>query len=335
MSNLTISDIAKMAGVSTTAVSFVLNDRPGVSDKTREKVRAIIRETGFTPNVHTRRLNLGKSFTINVVLRKFRQSVFNQFALETLSGIFTESKSLGYSIIFTFVDQMGTSEVLESVRSKDCDGVILYQNSDMQLIELLEAEKIPFVCVDSHVKQDGKVALVDVDYYSAAMVATHYLNDCGHRRIGFVGPEANNSFFLSTYGGWSDALKERKLMVRSEWVFVTSMSEEGVKLAVQKLLSTESRPTALFCAGDSVAVHVLRELKEAGLRVPDDISIMSIDDLLVSRYVDPPLSTMTFNKELLGEKAVRILYQIMQREKYEPVNLIRTSPIIRKTVKKI
>ena len=107
MPNLTIRDIAKMAGVSTTAVSFVLNDRPGVSDATRAHVRAIIERTGFTPNVHTRRLNLGKSQTVHVVMRKHENGLFGQFAQETLQGIFKASHALGYSITFTFADLVG------------------------------------------------------------------------------------------------------------------------------------------------------------------------------------------------------------------------------------
>ena len=191
MAKLTIRDIARMAGVSTTAVSFVLNNRGGVSEATREKVQQIIRSTGFTPNVHTRRLNLGKSNTIHVVLRQYGYSLDNQFALETLSGIFTESKALGYSIMFTFVDDhMDCEQILDSVRSKDCDGVILNQVSDPGLIASLQQENIPFVCVDAHIPKDGALPLVEVDYHDAAYQATTYLHKCGHSQIGFIGPEA-------------------------------------------------------------------------------------------------------------------------------------------------
>ena len=158
MANLTIKDIARMAGVSTTAVSFVLNDRPGVSDATRKKVQEIIRQTDFIPNVHTRRLNLGKSFTIHVVLKQYNYGLFNQFALETLSGIFKEGKSLGYSIIFTLVDEhMDCDQIIDSVRSKDCDGVILNQIADPGLISQLQKENIPFVCVDAHLPEDSSL----------------------------------------------------------------------------------------------------------------------------------------------------------------------------------
>ena len=105
MSDLTIRDIAKIAGVSTTAVSFVLNNRPGVSDATRQRVQEVIARTGFTPNVHTRRLNLGRSFSIHVVLYWHEHGLFDQFALEILHGVFQSCKQLGYSVVFTFVEK--------------------------------------------------------------------------------------------------------------------------------------------------------------------------------------------------------------------------------------
>ena len=334
MATLTIRDIARMAGVSTTAVSFVLNNRSGVSDATREKVQEIIRRTGFTPNVHTRRLNLGKSFTIHVVLRQYNYSLFNQFALETLSGIFKASKALGYSIMFTFVDDdMNCEQIIDSVRSKDCDGVILNQVSDPGLISLLQREEIPFVCVDSHIKQDGSLPLVEVDYYDAAYQATMYLVNCGHRKIGFIGPETPAEYYVSTFGGYTAALKDSDLVCVPAWLSEISYSEQSVEDCIDKLLQQEHLPTAFLCAGDSFAIDTVRCAKARGLRIPEDISIMSLDDLLVSRYLDPPLSSMTFNKELLGEKAMQLLYQLIQGESHETVNLIKTTPVERASVK--
>lgn len=336
MSNLTIRDIARMAGVSTTAVSFVLNNRSGVSDATREKVQEIIRRTGFIPNVHTRRLNLGKSFTIHVVLRQYGYSLFNQFALETLSGIFKESKSLGYSIMFTFVDDnMDCEQIIDSVRSKDCDGVILNQISDPSLISLLQQEQIPFVCVDAHIPKDGSLPLVEVDYYDAAYQATRYLHSCGHTQIGFIGPETPADYYVSTFGGYTAALKDSGLVCNPAWLSEITYSEESAENCIDKLLQNEQLPTAFLCAGDSFAIDTIRCAKTRGLRIPEDISIMSLDDLLVSRYLDPPLSTMTFNKELLGEKSMQLLYKIIRGEEYDPVNLIKTTPVERNTVKKL
>ena len=334
MANLTIRDIARMAGVSTTAVSFVLNNRGGVSEATREKVQEIIRSTGFTPNVHTRRLNLGKSNTIHVVLRQYGYSLDNQFALETLSGIFTESKALGYSIMFTFVDDhMDCEQILDSVRSKDCDGVILNQVADPGLVTSLQQENIPFVCVDAHIPKDGALPLVEVDYYDAAYQATMYLHRHGHRNIGFIGPDNPADYYISTFGGYTAALKDAQLVCNPAWLLELTFCRHSLEERMEKLLGSENLPTAFLCAGDAFAIDAIRCLKSRGLRIPDDISIMSLDDLLVSQYLEPPLSTMTFQKNLLGQKAMRLLYQIMENQPHDRVNLIKTAPVERSSVK--
>ena len=334
MANLTIKDIARMAGVSTTAVSFVLNNRPGVSDATRQKVQRIIRETSFIPNVHTRRLNLGKSFTIHVVLKQYAYGLYNQFALETLSGVFKEGKSLGYSIIFTLVDEdMPCEQIIESVRSKDCDGIILNQIDDPELLSQLQRENIPFVCVDAHLPATSKLPMVEVDYYDAASQATRYLYAHGHREIGFIGPENPVEHCANTFRGFTDCLKEMDLSCNPDWIAKIPFSQESTEAAVDKMLELDKLPTALLCSCDAVAIDVIRRAKERGLRIPEDVSVVGIDDLLVSRYLDPALSTMTFDKELLGAKAMELLYQIMQGAEHENRNTIGTTLVERGSVR--
>ena len=325
-----------MAGVSTTAVSFVLNNRSGVSDATRRKVQEIIERTGFTPNVHTRRLILGKSLTVHVVLQQHSYDLANQFALDTLSGIFKASNRLGYSIIFTFAEEpVDPNQVIESVRSKDCDGIILYQIADSSLISLLQQEQIPFVCVDAHIPKDGALPMVEVDYFDAAYRATTYLHQCGHREIGFVGPTTPAEYYVSTFGGYSAALKDANLVCNPAWLAEISFAEDSAANCVDRLLSAARLPTALLGAGDAYAIDLIRSLKAKGLRIPEDLSIMSMDDLMISRHLDPPLSTMSFPKEQLGEQAMQLLYQIMSQEAFQAVNLIKTTPVARGTVKKI
>ena len=336
MSDITIREIAKMAGVSTTAVSFVLNGREGVSSATRERILEIIRRTGFTPNVHTRRLNLKRSFTIHVVLRQYEYALFNQFALETLTGIFKASKNLGYSIMFSFVDeQIDCNQILSSVRSKNCDGVILNQVSDASLISLLQQESIPFVCVDSHMNRANALPLVEVDYYDAAYRATKFLCENGHTEIGFIGPKIPVEYHASTFGGYTTALKESHLVCNPAWIPEITFSEESAEGCIDQLLQCSRLPTAFFCAGDSFAIDTIRCAKARNIRIPDDISIISLDNLVVSRYLDPPLTTMACDKELMGEKAVQLLYQIIQGESYEPTNLLPTKLVERSSVQNL
>lgn len=335
MANLTIKDIARMAGVSTTAVSFVLNGRPGVSDATRQKVQEIIHQTGFIPNVHTRRLNLGKSFTVHVVLKQYAYGLYNQFALETLSGVFKEGKSLGYSIIFTLIDEhMECEQILESVRSKDCDGMILNQIDDPALIEQLQREGMPFVCVDAHLSADRKLPMVEVDYCDAAYQATRYLHESGHTHIGFIGPQTPTEHYANTFRGYQSYLEEAGLSCNPQWVAKMPFSEGSTEAAVDIMLQQEKLPTALLCSCDAVAIDVIRRAKKRGIRIPEDISVIGIDDLLVSHYLDPALTTMTFDKELLGAKAMEVLYQIIQGTEYESCNTISTTLVERDSVEK-
>lgn len=334
MANLTIRDIARMAGVSPTAVSFVLNNRPGVSDATRQKVRAIIEQTGFAPNIHTRRLNLGRSYTVQVVLTHHDTNLYNQFAMETLNSIFTVSKSLGYSVTLTFADSgMELEQIVDSVRTKDCDGVILIQLYDPAILTQLQKENIPFVCVDSHTDLD--VPQVGLDYYDATYQATRYLQEMGHTDIGFIGISTPSVYYRNTFGGYCAALKDGGLTCDPAWLFEVAFSEASAEQCVRQLLQLPQLPTAFLCAGDVIAVNLLRYARQYGLRIPEDISIMSLDDLLISQYVEPPLSTMTFPKELLGEQAMRLLHQILQGQPHERVNLIKTTPVVRSTVKKM
>lgn len=336
MDNLTIKDIARMAGVSTTAVSFVLNNRPGVSEATRQKVQEIIQQTGFIPNVHTRRLNLGKSFTIHVVLKQYAYGLYNQFALETLSGVFKEGKSLGYSIIFTLIDEgMQCEQILESVRSKDCDGMILNQIDDAVLIEQLQREGMPFVCVDAHLPAASGLPVVEVDYCDAAYQATRYLHRSGHTQIAFLGTQTPAEHCANAFRGYRTYLEEAGLAYNPAWVAKIPFLEGATEEVVDNMLCQGQLPTALLCSCDAVAIDVIRRARERGIRIPEDISVVGIDDLLVSRYLDPPLTTMTFDKELLGAKAMEMLYQIIQGAEHENAVAISTVPVERGSVRKI
>lgn len=336
MSDLTIRDIARLAGVSTTAVSFVLNDRPGVSDETRRNVQEIIRRTGFTPNVHTRRLNLGRSFTIHVVLAWHKHDLFNQFALEILFGIFQACKTLGYSVIFTFVDsEMDRAKLLRSVRGKDCDGVILSQIDDPLIISSLQQEKIPFICVDAHVKKDGSVPLVEVDYYQAVCKAVEYLHACGHTKIGYLGPTTPLELHATTFAAYTDALRTHGLICDPAWIGNIPFAPDASGAFIQGLLDGGQMPTALLCVGDAFAIDLFGELRSRGIRIPEDLSVISMDDIVVSRYLDPPLTTMTFAKQELGASAVQMLYKMIEGEQVRPVTLVPVQLVERGSVRKL
>ena len=341
MSKLTISDIARMANVSTATVSFVLNGRAGICDETRSRVQAVIDETGFKPNVHTRRLTLKKSFAVHVVMRQYDYSLFNFFAMEVLMGIFRESRRQGYNIIFTSVNfdaadaRSNLDYVLDTVRTKDADGVIFIQAADPSAIAALQEEGCPFLCVDSHVKKDGSIPLLEMDNYDASYRATRYLIENGHRDIGFIGGDAAMEYYLSTFGGYTAALKDAGLVCRPEWLQKGAEENRPTPACMENILACPRRPTAVFCAGDIFALEAMKCAKRAGLRIPQDMSFMSIDDLVVSDFVEPALSTMSLDKAQMGAAAMRILCAMMNKQPYEPVSLMKTRLIVRQTVRNL
>ena len=336
MANFTIRDIARIAGVSTTAVSFVLNGKPGVSETTRQRVQEVIQRTGFTPNAHTRRLNLRRSFSFHVVLYWHSYDLFNQFALEIMHGIFHSCKELGYDVTITFVDEtMDCTALMESVRSKTCDGVILSQIEDPLFIARLQQEDIPFVCVDSHVKEDPMIPTIEVDYYQASYEAVKYLCRCGHKEIGFLAPATPLEMRGSAFGGYTAALREEGLVCNPAWIASIDFEASAAGKYFEWLQKTSSLPTAFLCTGDAFAIDFIRTAQKNGVRIPEDLSVISIDDLLVSRFVSPPLTTMTLDKELLGSRAVEVLYTMLSEKEYDTVTLVPTTLCERNSVRNL
>ena len=337
MEKLTIRDIARMAGVSTTAVSFVLNGRSGVSEATRQKVQEIIQQTGFTPNIHTRRLNLKRSFTVHVVMRQYDYSLFNLFAMDVLTGIFQESKRQGYSLIFTAVEKdTECDELMDAIHSKDSDGIIFIQVCNQKVIHLLQEEQFPYLCVDSHVIRDGSIPLVEVDYYDATYRAMQYLFAQGHRDIGFLISDRHAEFYKYTYAGFLDALRDAGLRTRPEWLQrVIHNVPQPAANAMENILQAPQRPTAVFCASDTYAADAIQYVTNLGLQVPEDISFIGLDDLVISEYTRPAITTMGLDKMQMGRMAMQTLYQMMNGEHYTPIQLISTTLVERDSVKTI
>ena len=337
MAKLTITDIARMANVSPSTVSFVLNNRPGIREETRKHVKAIIEQTGYTPNAHSRRLTLRRSFTIHVVMRHYTSTLFNLFGTDVLMGIFRESRRLGYNIIFTSVDEAENIRdsfkyVRETITSETVDGVMFIQCFDPELLQLCKDQGLPFLLVDCNYPKDHSVPLVEVDYYDAALQAANYLISCGHHDIGFIGTNSMPEFDRMTFGGFRDALNAAGLPIRMEWVQKNSDVNVPTPSCMQNILSCKLRPTAILCAADIYAIEAIKQAKKAGFSVPEDISFMGIDDLVVAEYVNPALSTMAMDKLELGSLSMRQLYAMINKQPCETISLVKTKLCIRDTV---
>ena len=161
-----------------------------------------------------------------------------------------------------------------------------------------------------------------------------YLRRCGHTKIGYIAPTIPLELHLSTFSGYTNALRDCSLTCDPAWIGNIAFEPDAAGLYFEQLLQTGHLPTAFLCTGDPFAIDLIRRMKQHGLHIPQDMSVISMDDLLVSRYIDPPLTTVTFQKEELGRRAVNVLCRIIDGKPYESVNLLPVTIVERGSVRR-
>ena len=333
MKKLTVKDIAKKAGVSVTAVSFVLNNKPGVSDKTREKVQKIINETDFKPSLSSKKLVLNKSFNICLMMNAFSSPFEDLFYFEITRGIINRSMKCGYNVIIS-KPIMAQSELPDLIYSGDADGIIFMQDISKTLIDKANASGVPFLIVDSHSNNEN-VTSINPDYKKATFDATSYLINHGHTDIAMIASNVVPDFFDQTFSGFSEAMVEHNIELNPDFCNISASSEDSAYEEAKKLFERENRPSAVLCTVDSFAIGVMRCAKDMNLKIPEDVSIIGIDDILLSRYIEPKLTTIGIDKAGMGTLAMDMIIQKIKGKNVEsillPMELIERDSV--KTIK--
>lgn len=307
MKKLTVKEIAKMAGVSVTAVSFVLNDKPGVSAETRKKVQKIIDETHFKPNINSKKLVLNRSFNVCLMINDFSSPFEDLFYFEVTRGILGRSEMYNYSV--TIAKPAGSKNKLpDIVYSGGTDGIIFMQDISKRLMEKAIACNVPSVIVDAH-SVDESITSIAPDYRKATYDATKYLIEHGHRRIAIIASKTVMNFYKQTLTGFKAAMKEHSIRFDSDSYVLSAINETTAYEAARQLLNLDCPPTAIVCTVDSFAIGAMRYAKEQKLSIPRDISFIGIDDILLSRYVDPKLTTIGIDKVSMGVMAMDMLVE--------------------------
>lgn len=314
MAKLTIREIAKMAGVSPTAVSFVINNREGVSDETRRRVNEVIERTNFKPSLNSRRLFFKKSFNISIIIRNTSSPFNDLFYFEIAKGLLQKSKEFGYNIVFTDITVKGNEVILpDIIKRNDTDGVIFLQDTEKSVLTEVSRHNIPFVIVDSH-SADNDITCIKADYELSSQTAVKYLIENGHRDIGFIGSSYIPDFYLQAFSGYKNALAELNLPLQPAWIQADATDESSAYKCMERILSCQSVPTAVFCATDMFAIGAIKCAKDKGYNIPSDISFAAIDDILLSRYYEPKLTTIRIDKENMGYLAMEAIVKKIHGE---------------------
>jgi len=309
----TIKDIAIQANVSTATVSRVINDHPAVKDETREKIIKIIKENNYRPNTVARSLSTNRSNIIGVFFTDhFNSGLHHPFFREVIYGLEKNLGKKGYDILYFTNRQWGDEfSYLEKCQDRHVDGVVLMGvlKDDPNLPKLLESD-IPVVFVDIDIKREN-ASYVMSNNISGAKKAVNYFKEMGHKKIGMIAGIKATKPTNDRFKGFEEALEEFNIKYNSDWIFNGKYSEKGGYKAAKKILNLDDQPTAIFCQSDTMAIGAMRAIEDAGLEIPKDFSIIGFDDIEVSSYVKPALTTVKQNKKKMGESATQLLISMM------------------------
>ncbi|MCL6445590.1 MAG: LacI family transcriptional regulator [Alicyclobacillus sp.] len=333
---ITIYDIAKRAGVSPGTVSKVLNGYPDVSEKTRKRIQAITTQLGYHPSAVARGLVTKRSMTIGVFYQDHEGSGFcHPFFQELLASFKDVIGSRGYDMLFfaNHHNVVGLESFESRARNRHVDGLLLFDISRTDpALSTMAMSQIPCMSIDLDLI-GPRAGYVCSDNVGGAVQAVEYLIQCGHREIAFVGDQFSTRPGHDRLIGYERTLQKHGLQYRPEWVLAGDFTEAGGYRAVKRLLTFENIPTAVFCAGDMMAIGAMRAIREAGLRVGQDISVVGFDDVAFARYVEPRLTTVRQNKREMGARAATaLLGMIEQPGVAPPVITVETELVIRESV---
>ena len=313
MSTVSIKDVARIAGVSIATVSRCINEPDRVRLNTRAKVQSAIEQTGYSPNTLAQSFRRGKTHVIMVVL----PSVGDPFFTEVMQGIREVASNNGYTLLIneTQFNTITADEIGSIVVSHQADGIILLAAMSPFGTRVLSAKNqraLPMVIGCETVSPElSSYPGVHIDNINAAREATDYLLELGHERIAFIYGEHKTLLTMDRERGFREAMREAGKIIDNGWVVEGGLTLDGAIDATDKLLAHANPPTAIFCANDEMAMGCLHAVKEAGLDVPGDISVIGFDDNRYARVMDPPLTTVAQPAEIIGQRVMeRLLKEI-------------------------
>jgi LacI family transcriptional regulator len=301
----TISDVARRAGISAMTVSRVINNSGDISPETRERVEKAIADLGYVPNALARSLRFKQTKTLALVLA----DITNPFFTTLARGVEDAASEQGFSVIFCNTDESESKEAeyLNVVLQKQVDGLLLVPACcSGDSVTFLQEHKATVVVLDRRMS-DAKVDTVRCDSEEGAYRLTRHLLDLGHTRIAILSGPPAASTATDRVAGYRRALAEAGLESHAELVYHGEFAQaSGHQMALQALAVTP-RPTALFAANNFITSGAFRAVREAGLRVPEDISIVSFDDLPMASDMGPFLTVAAQPAYEMGRRATELL----------------------------
>ena len=330
LSDLTLEDIARQAGVSRSTVSRVVNQSPDVSEDVRQRVLGVIQSTGYQPHAAARALASQHSWTIGLLLPQSVSSFFTDpYYPHLTKGIAQACNQYNYTLALFLVGTKADEEKIFPRLSRPgfVDGVIIQSghHGEQWIIGRFVDAKLPLVIAGRPFRSDN-VSYIDIDNVNAANTAVSHLIRLGRRRIAMINGPTTSTVGVDRKEGYLNALKERGLQPNQALVVESDFTEAGGYYSMQRLLPL--KPDAVFAASDIMALGAMRAAREAGLRVPDDMAFVGFDDLPLSSLFDVQLTTVRQPVVQFGAKAVDLLIDLIEHGMYPPRHVILGTELV-------
>jgi len=323
----TIRDVAERAGVAPITVSRVINNSGYVSEETRARVEAAIAELQYVPNSLARSLRFKRTDTLALVLT----DITNPFWTTVARGVEDAASSQGFNVILCNTDESEEKqeEYLNVLLQKRVDGFLLVPaRSTPEPIWQIQSQGVPVVVLDRRIP-DVQVDIVRGDSEGGAYELTRLLISMGHRRIAMLAGPKEVSTAADRVAGYRRALREAGLPEDLELAYYGEYTQEGGYHLAQRALAATPPPTALFAANNFIAIGALRALREAGLRVPDDVSLVSFDEIPPAFAIDPFLTVVCQPAYEMGQEATKLLLsRLSEEESGEPREIVLPVKVI-------
>ncbi len=321
-----MKDVARVAGVSTSTVSHVINNDRFVSEAIREKVEAAVKSLNYAPSALARSLKLNQTRTIGMLIT----ASTNPFYSELVRGVERSCFERGYSLVLcnTEGDEQRMNRNLETLMQKRVDGLLLLCTETHQPSpEIMQRyPSVPTVMMD-WAPFDGTSDLIQDNSLLGGDMATQHLIDKGHTRIACITGPLDKTPARLRLEGFLVAMDRAGLPVPDGYQITGDFEFSGGFEAMQSLLAQKDRPQAVFIGNDAMAVGAYQALYQAGLRVPDDIAVVGYDDIELAQYMTPPLTTIHQPKDELGELAIDVLIHRIAQPGLQPQKL-QLTPVL-------
>ncbi|MEC4727537.1 substrate-binding domain-containing protein [Shewanella sp. D64] len=320
----TIRDVAKLAGVSTTTVSHVLNKTRFVSAEGKAKVENAVMQLNYVPNIVARSLKGGSSRVLGMLVTDSN----NPFYADLIQWVDQVAYRHGYNLILcnTQGNRERAKDYMSMLSQRRVDGMLM-MSSDARQLPVSSYGTMPMVMMDSGPERAGYDRILD-DSEQGGYMATKHLLAAGHRSIGLLAGPLEKSNSQNRIAGYRRAMAEANADVDEGWIQSGEFTYEGGVTAMTELLKQQKTVTAVFASNDLMAMGAIRVAGEHGLTIPQDLSMIGYDDIPGAKYFNPPLTTMRQPLELMAEQAIAMLLARMETPEREGQRTLLTPTLI-------